>query len=58
MKVGQFNQIIEQYCKQSDRVLIKHQDIDETCLNNGKVHLNSKGVALLAINFRSYIKSC
>lgn len=57
-KVGEYNKIIEQFCKQSGRCLIKNQNIDETCLNKGKLHLNSKGVALLANNFSSYVNSC
>ena len=31
--------------------LIEHLNIDETCLNNYKLHLNKKGIAILASNF-------
>jgi hypothetical protein len=42
------NKKIKKYCKQSGRTLIKHKDIDLTCLNKSKLHLNKKGVAILA----------
>ena len=30
---------------------VDHPNIDETCLNNHKLHLNKKGIAILASNF-------
>ena len=30
---------------------VEHPNIDETCLNNHKLNLNKKGIAILASNF-------
>ena len=54
-KVREVNKLINKYCKQSGRSLTKHNNIDELCLNQGKLHLNNKGVAILASNFTNTI---
>ena len=56
-KVGEANKVISKYCSQSGRVLIKHKNIDITSLSKRKLHLNSKGVAILASNFTNSIKN-
>ena len=54
-KVSEVNKITNRYCSQSDRPNIKHSNIDESSLNNYKLHLNSKGVAIIASNLTNYI---
>ena len=54
-KVSQVNKIMARYCSQSDRTVIKNNNIDATCLNLSKLHLNAKGVAILASNLTNFV---
>ena len=35
---------------------IYHDNITKDCLGKGKLHLNSKGLGRLAMNFKSYLR--
>lgn len=45
------NKRLLKYCNQNDWRMIKHQNIDRTCLNKSGLHLNEKGNNILFRNF-------
>ena len=45
------NKVLRTFCNQHGWSFVEHPNIDETCLNNHKLHLNKKGIAILASNF-------
>ena len=54
-KVDDVNKITKRYCNQSGKHLITHTNIDDSSVNVGKLHLNNKGVAILANNLTNFI---
>ena len=54
-KVKDCNKVIKTFCNQNGWGFVKHPNIDETCVNNQKLHLNKKGIAILASNLVSHI---
>ena len=50
-KVKDCNKVLKKFCNQNGWGFVEHLNIDETCLNNYKLHLNKKGIAILASNF-------
>ena len=55
-KVKEVNKILKKFCRQNEWQLISHNNIDESCLNRSKLHLNKKGTGLIAANFIKHIK--
>ena len=51
IKVKDCNKVLRTFCNQNGWGFVEHLNIDETCLNNYKLHLNKKGIAILASNF-------
>lgn len=49
-KVTDCNKILKTFCNQNGWGFVQHPNIDESCLNNRKLHLNRKGIAILASN--------
>ena len=49
------NDRLEKYCKGNEFFFIKNSNIDVSCLNKSKLHLNRKGAHYLANNFRKHI---
>ena len=49
-KAKDCNKVLKTFCNQNGWGFIEHLNIDETCLNNYKLHLNKKGIAILASN--------
>ena len=45
----------EKYCKGNEFFFINNSNIDVSCLNKSKLHLNRKGTHYLANNFRKHI---
>ena len=43
-------------CSRNDYNIILHNNINETCLNNSKLHLNAKGTALFAVGFIKFLR--
>ncbi len=43
-------------CFQHGYNIISNNNINETCLNNRKLHLNPKGTALLAVGFIKFLR--
>ena len=50
-KIEEVNNKIKDMCSQHGYNIISNNNINETCLNNSKLHLNPKGTALLAVGF-------
>ena len=49
------NNRVEKYCKGNEFFFIKNSNIDVSCLNKSKLHLNRKDTHYLANNFRKHI---
>ena len=49
------NNRLENYCKGNEFFFIDNSNIDASCLNKSKLHLNRKGTSYLANNFRNHI---
>ena len=49
------NNRLEKYCKGNEFFFIDNSNIDASCLNKSKLHLNRKGTSYLANNFRNHI---
>ena len=49
------NNRLEKYCKGNEFFFIDNSNIDASCLNKSKLHLNRKGTSYLANNFRKNI---
>ena len=54
-KATDCNKVIKSFCNQNGWGFIKHPNIDESCVNNQKLHLNKKGIAILASNLVNHI---
>ena len=55
-KLVEVNSKIEEMCAINNYTFIHHVNIDRSCLNNSKIHLNAKGYALLAVMFINFIR--
>ena len=53
--VKRVNKNTSKFCNQEGRAFIRHKNISCECLNKSNLHLNNKGVAILASNFRQTI---
>ena len=51
------NNRLEKYCKGNESCFIDNSNIDASCLNKSKLHLNRKGTSYLANNFRKQISN-
>ena len=56
-KVQHLNSEIQKLCKDENFSLIKHDNIDRSCLSKKKLHLNRKGLSNLAKNLKDHIFS-
>ena len=54
-KVTDCNKVIKSFCNQNGWGFVKHPNIDESCVNNQKLHLNKKGIAILVSNLVNHI---
>ena len=55
-KIRDVNSAIKEMCVTNNYSFIHHDNIDESCLNNSKLHLNTKGSALLAVDFINFLR--
>ena len=55
VKVSSVNKIFKKFCRQNHWNFIEHNNINQTHLNRGGLHLSKSGSALLAQNFCKYI---
>ena len=51
------NKEIRSFARTRDLNIISHDNIDSTCLNERKLHLNIKGTLSLAKNFKKYVNN-
>ena len=56
-KVTETNKMLMKFCNQHDWLLINHLNIDESCLNRSKLHLNKKGTGRFSSNLIRYISN-
>ena len=56
-KIMDFNNKLKNYCKSAGMDFLDNSNIDGSCLNRGKLHLNRKGTAALAKNFCRFVRS-
>jgi hypothetical protein len=54
--IKQVNKKLEDLSKNHNVSFIDNSNINNTCLNGGKLHLNPKGSAFLATNFIRFLK--
>ena len=55
-KVKETNELLKDLCLKDGYTYIENGNIDVTCLNGSKLHLNSKGSALLAVHFIKFLR--
>ena len=56
-KVQKVNRLVELTCHRESWGFIKHSNIKKSHLNQSGLHLNRRGTAVLAENFKHYVKS-
>lgn len=55
-KIEETNKILKSFATQRSWNFIDHKTINDSCLNNGGLHLNKKGHGLLIKNMINYLK--
>ncbi|XP_028407847.1 rho-associated protein kinase 2-like [Dendronephthya gigantea] len=55
-KIHETNKLLYNLCKKKGYTFIANKNIDESCLNGSKLHLNTKGSALLAVHFIKFLR--
>ena len=55
-KIEETNKILKSFATQRSWNLIDHENINDSCLNNGGLHLNKKGHGLLIKNMINYLE--
>ena len=50
-KINETNRNLENLCNGNGMIFINNSNIDSTCLNRSKLHLNKSGTSLLIKNF-------
>ena len=56
-KVNEANRKLENLCKCKGMIFVNNSNIDSTCLNRSKLHLNKSGSSLLINNFSKAVNS-
>ena len=56
-KINDINNKLKNYCKSAGMDFIDNSNIDGSCLNRGKLHLNRKGIAALAKKFCRFVRA-
>ena len=51
------NDKLQKYCLSKGLLFVDNSNIDASCLNRGKLHLNRQGISILADNFRKSLVS-
>ena len=55
--IERINEKLERWCIGKGFTFIDNNNINEPCLNRGKLHLNRRGSSYLANNFKKFIES-
>ena len=56
-KINDVKNNLKNYCNSAGMDFINNSDIDGSCLNRAKLHLNRKGTATLAKNLCRFVRS-
>ena len=56
-KINETNRKVENLCKGKGIIFVNNSNIDRTCLNRSKLHLNKTGTSLLIKNFSKAVNS-
>ena len=56
-KINETNRKLENLCKGKGMIFINNSNIDSTCLNRSKLHLNESGTSLLIKIFSKAVNS-
>ncbi len=56
LKTQETNELLKDLCLKEGYTYIENGNIDATCLNGSKLHLNAKGSALLAVHFIKFLR--
>ena len=51
------NDKLQQFCTSKGLSFIENNNIDKSCLNKGKFHLNRRGSSFLANNFKKFVNA-
>ena len=57
-KVQELNNRFHDFGKSKNLAIVRHDDINKSCLGKKKLHLNNKGKSILAIDFKNFISAC
>ena len=55
--IANINEKLQRFCNSKGLSFIDNSNIDRTCLNKGKLHLNRRGLSYLANNFKKFVGS-
>lgn len=55
-KIEETNKLLKELCLKQGYTFIDNDNLDATCLNGSKLHLNAKGSALLAVHFIKFLR--
>ena len=55
--IANINEKLQRFCNSKGLSFIDNNNIDRTCLNKGKLHLNRRGSSYLANNFKKFVGS-
>ena len=57
LKIQETNELLKEFCMKQDNTFIGNMNLDVTCLDGSKLHLNAKGSALLAVHFIKFLRN-
>ena len=55
--IGNINEKLQRFCNGRGLSFIDNNNIDRSCLNKGKLHLNGRGSSYLTNNFKKFVGS-
>ena len=56
-EIQSINDKLQRFCTSKGLSFIKNNNIDKSCLNKGKLHLNRRGSSFLANNFKKFVNA-
>ena len=54
-EIHSINEKLQRFCTSKGLSFIDNNNIDKSCLNKGKLHLNRRGASFLANNFKKFV---
>ena len=55
--IAEINEKLQRFCNSKGLSFIDNNNIDRSCLNKGKLHVNRRGFSYLANNFKKILSS-